>query len=88
MGWEKFVTASGADYDSDLNFGGRWPTGDETRLIAQVEGIPNGAELTQVLFYFFDNDAGPAFSGRFCRSWTDSERREFAGSELPRRCLE
>ena len=63
--------------------GGRWATGPDDRMVAPVDGIPNGAILTQVAFYFFDNDPGPQFSGRFCRSWTDSGTGDDPGASCP-----
>jgi S-layer family protein len=64
------------------NFRERWTTAGGTSLIAPVTGIPDGATLTQIVFYFRD-DSFFNFEGSFRRWWVDSSTGANADFDFP-----
>ena len=62
---------------------GRWVTGGPSYLYAQLPLIPNGADITQVLFYVEDSDGSADFNGRLCRHWVDSSNGLNPASDCP-----
>ncbi len=54
-------TDSAVSYSSDTTNGTRWS--NSAFLYADLHGIPHGALITQVDFYFIDNDATKNFQG-------------------------
>ncbi len=56
-------TDSAVSYSSDTTSGSRWNTRGGVYLYADLHGIPHGALITQVDFYFIDNDATANFQG-------------------------
>lgn len=62
---------------------GRYVTGGDSFLYAPMPEIPNGATLTQVVFYIQDTHATADFRGRFCRHWTDSNLGTGLGFDCP-----
>lgn len=62
---------------------GRWVTGGPSFLYAQLPEIPNGANITQVLFYIEDSDGAADFTGRLCRHWVDSGTGANPGMDCP-----
>lgn len=75
-----FPGASFIEYAS--NFVERWTTAAGTTLTAPVTGIPDGATLTQIVFYFRD-DSLSNFVGTLQRSWVDSSTGDNADSDYP-----
>ncbi len=75
-----FPGASFVEYSS--NFVERWTTAGGTDLTAPVTGIPDGATLTQIVFYFRD-DSVSNFVGTLQRSWVDSSTGDNADSDYP-----
>lgn len=63
--------ASATTFDGDV-VTGRWVTGGPDVLYAPMPEVPNGATLTQVVFYIQDTDATADFEGRLCRHYLDS----------------
>ncbi len=49
-------------------------------LYAAINQIPNGALLTQVAFYFFDNSAVEDFTGEVCFTQIESDNPQSGGS--------
>ncbi len=56
-------TDSAVSYSSDTMNGSRWNTSGGKYLYADLRGIPHGALITQVDFYFTDNDPAADFEG-------------------------
>jgi hypothetical protein len=66
---------SSVGYTSDTGVGTggfRWTTAGTEFLHHGVEGIPNGAVLTQVNWYIRDTNVASNFTGFLCRYWRDS----------------
>lgn len=64
--------------------GGRWVTGGAgTVLYAPITEIPNGADLSQVVFIIQDTDAALNFQGRLCRVHTQSGVGGDPGADCP-----
>ncbi len=55
-------TESVTSFSSDTTNGSRWCSSG-TYLYADLHGIPHGAKITQVDFYFIDNDSKENFHG-------------------------
>jgi len=67
--------SSAVGYTSDtgtVTGGYRWTTSGADFLNHGVEGIDNGAVITQVAWYVLDNHAANNFTGYLCRYWRDS----------------
>jgi hypothetical protein len=62
---------------------GIWVTGGPSFLYASMPRVPNGADITQVLFYVSDLDGSTDFVGRLCRHWVDSNTGLNAASDCP-----
>jgi hypothetical protein len=52
-------------------------------LIAPLAGIPNGAIITQVAFYYQDVSGPAEFHGELCRSWIHSSAGDTSGHDCP-----
>jgi hypothetical protein len=83
-----FPHESGTTYASGFGISGsRWlmdasPASDPS-LIATVRGIPNGATLTQISFYFDDTNGSENFTGKLCRHWVDSATGDNSSADCP-----
>lgn len=73
-------TDASTSFASDLVEGLRWSSAP---LIAPVRGIPNGAVITQLAFYFRDFNVLEGFSGELCRSWVHSSTGDAPGRDCP-----
>lgn len=62
---------------------GRWVTGGGRVLYAPLPSIPNGADVTQIVFYIDDSDPSADFNGRLCRHWTESGTGLNPGADCP-----
>jgi hypothetical protein len=82
VGFDRFLPQGSSDeYDSSLE--GRWTTAGRVMLRAPVTGIPDGATLTQVVFYFRDVSDVHPFWGLLERQWVDSGTGSDLGSDAP-----
>lgn len=77
-------TDSAVSYSSDTANGSRWNTGGGSYLYADLHGIPHGALITQVDFYFIDNDATADFQGfvGYYFATSNGSGTPFGGSSL------
>jgi S-layer homology domain len=84
VGFPKFVSLQPSwGYVTDLIGGYRWMTGPDTNMLAVLEGIPNGAILQQIAFYFVDENPDTFFRGMLCRFWVNSGDGEDPGTDCP-----
>ncbi|MGE5276430.1 MAG: S-layer homology domain-containing protein [Acidobacteriota bacterium] len=85
VSWADFHPyTSNATFASDTVLGGRWTTGGSSFLYASLPSdIPNGAVVTQVVFYVKDTNAGNDFTGQLCRYHTESNGGGSPASECP-----
>jgi len=64
LSWTDFFPSSGLTYSSNTLLGLRWTTNaGNSFMTAGLDGIDNGALLTQIVFYCRDNDATNNFEG-------------------------
>ncbi len=78
-------TDSAVSYSSDTTNGSRWNTSASgAYLYADLHGIPHGAVITQVDFYFIDNDAAANFQGflGYYYATSNGSGTPFGGSSL------
>lgn len=73
---------SGTTYDGTVQ-SGRWVTGGDSFLYAPFPELPNGVDLTQIVFYIQDTHATANFLGRLCRHWADSGVGGDVGFDCP-----
>lgn len=85
VGWNSFIPyTSAATYNSDFTAGGRWNTAGSSLLIAPFpEEIPNGADITQIVFYARDTNATNDFQGLLCRTYTESNTGATPAGDCP-----
>ncbi|MEX0878886.1 MAG: S-layer homology domain-containing protein [Thermoanaerobaculia bacterium] len=81
VGWADLLPASSAvGYASNegaVSGGYRWTTSNSAFLSTGLEGIPNGAIITQIVWYVNDANAASDFTGYLVRYWRESN---FGGS--------
>jgi S-layer homology domain len=74
VSWSDFhPNNSASGYASSIALGYRWTTSGSQYMSHGLEGIPNGALVTQILWYFSDNNATSDFSGYLSRFWRESD---------------
>jgi S-layer homology domain len=76
-------TDSAVSYSSDTFNGSRW-NNSGVFLYADLHGIPHGAAITQIDFYFIDNDAALNFEGflGYYYATSNGSGTPFGGSSL------
>jgi hypothetical protein len=59
-------------FQSGFNYGGVEERYAVSTMWAGLNMLPNGALITQIVFYVRDDDSGSNFQGALCRSYVDS----------------